>query len=158
MNVQRLMELASGPTNFRILRLLHENPMYSGDLSRRLSIDTRSVRVHLHKLRKHDFLDYDQEGRKHRYYVKTPFESPAHELIVSLVALSEPIRKRGENAQPIPVKDLPNQSRKSYLSYLNELLESYVETFVLHGSMKYGQKIGEDFKELKRRIESTEND
>ena len=158
MDFRKLMDLASGEVNFRILQLLHEKPMYSGSLSEKLSIDIRAIRVHLHHLRQHGFVDFNEVGRRHEYHIKSPFETPAHELIVSLVALAEPTRKRGEDQEPLPVEDLETQSRESYLSYLGELINGYINTFVRHSTVEYGKKLGEDLKEIQRRIEDVKND
>lgn len=158
MGFRKLMDLASGETNYRILQLLHEKPMYSGALGEKLSTDIRAIRVHLHHLRHHGFVDYNVVGRKHEYHIKTPFETPAHELIISLVALAEPARKRGEDDAPLPIGDLQTQSRKSYLSYLNDLINGYIDTFVRHSTVKYGEQLGEDLKAIRRRIEQVGDD
>lgn len=158
MNVRKLMDFVSGEANFKILRLLHEKPMYAGELGQRLSADDRAIRVHLHNLRKRDFVEYEKNGRKHLYSIKAPFASPAHELLISMVAISDPVRKPGENASPIPGSDFETGAKKSHIDYLKELLDSYIENFVMAGSVNEGRKLGESLKKLTNRIEDLDRE
>lgn len=157
MDVRKLMDLASGEVNFKILRLLHEKPMYAGELGERLSSDDRAVRVHLHHLRQNGFIDYEKKGRQHLYAVKTPFESATHEIVMRLVALADPVRKRGENSSPIPPDQFESDSRESHLEYLIQLFDWYVETFVQHSTIQAGKQLGEDLGKLSDRIEDLRN-
>ncbi len=135
MDVQRLMSIASGEMNFRILRVLHEKPMYSDDLAERLSTNARNVRVHLHHLRQAEFVEFRKTGKRHLYSIKTPFQSKNHRIIMSLVARSDSVSSRGETIAA-ELQDLEPQSRESHLTYLQELFESYLETFVHQSPLK----------------------
>lgn len=152
MDIRKLMDLASGEMNFKILRLLHEKPMYAGELGEHLSSSDRNVRVHLHHLRQENLVDYEVNGRRHRYSIKTPFETSAHELVMTLVAVTDPVRKRGEESAPIPPDEFESGSKKSHLEYLKQLLDGYIETFVVHSSKEAGEKLGEDLRALSDRI------
>lgn len=152
MDVRKLINLASGETNFKILRLLHEKPMYAGELGEHLSASDRNVRVHLHHLRQENLVDYETTGRRHRYSIKTPFETSAHELVMTLVALADPVRKRGEGPAPAPPEEFESRTKKSHLKYLTRLLDGYIEKFVVHGTHKAGKKLGDDLQALSDRI------
>lgn len=158
MDIRKLMDLASGEMNFRILRLLHEKPMYAGELGERLSAADRTIRVHLHHLRQAGLIDYDQHGRKHLYSINSPFESTAHELLMTLVALSDPVRKRGEDPSPIPPDRFETGSQTSHLNYLKKLLDGYIETFVSHSTHQAGKQLGEDLKNIAERIDDLSQD
>ncbi|MFB6347166.1 MAG: ArsR/SmtB family transcription factor [bacterium] len=150
MGIRELMELAAGDVNFRILRSLHDKPLYAGDLSERLNVHIRTIRVHLHRLRTNDFLAYDQDGRKHLYHIKTPFESTEHELIITLVSLADPVKKRGENQERLDVADASLVAQKIQKGYWTTLIKGVYRALVHQGS------IGE-LKKLRRELEKISN-
>lgn len=158
MSVRELMQLAAGEKNFKILRCLHDKPMYSGELAERLSIDIRTVRTHLHRLRNNNLVTYEADGRKHIYYIKTPFETAVHEMIVSLVALADPVRKRGEDPEPIPMEGVSPLLEQAQKEYWNTLIKGFFKLLQRQGSISYQNQLQDELDRINRRIEHLKND
>jgi DNA-binding transcriptional ArsR family regulator len=152
--VRKLLELVSGDVNFKILRILHDKPMYSGDLSGRLNVNIKTIRVHLHRLRENNFVDFEKDGRRHIYSILIPFETPVHELIMALVAMADPIKKRGEDDEPIPVETIEsNRLRDAQAEYWTTLLSGIVENFFKHGSFAHQKQLDQQLDKIKDRIQ-----
>jgi DNA-binding transcriptional ArsR family regulator len=158
MSVRELMQLAAGGKNFKILRCLHDKPMYSGELAERLSIDVRTVRSHLHRLRTNDLVTYETDGKKHIYYIKTPFETAVHEMIISLVALADPVRKRGEDPEPIPMEGVSPLLAQAQKEYWSTLIQGFFKLLQRQGSIRYQNQLQDELDRINRRIEDLQDE
>lgn len=153
MTVNDLMRTVAGEKKFKILRCLHDKPMYSGELAERLSMDVRTIRTHLHHLREEKIITYKKKGRKHVYYIQTPFETAVHEMIVSLIAMADPVRKRGEESEPISMEGVNPMLKKAQKEYWNTLLKGFFKLLYRQGSIRYQNQLEEELDQINRRIE-----
>lgn len=158
MVVRKLMDLVSGKVNFKILRSLHDKPLYAGDLAQRLSANVLTIRVHLHRLRNHNFVDYKKTGRKHLYHIKTPFESTEHELLMTLITLAEPIKKRGEDNQPLDVSESDFEGQKTQKNYWTTLIKGVYKVLVHQGSIAEQKKLRAELNEISNRVDNLDID
>jgi len=154
--VNNLMRKAAGEKNFKVLRCLHDKPMYSGELAERLNMNVRTVRTHLHHLREENLITYKKEGRKHVYYIQTPFETAVHEMIVSLVAMGDPVRKRGEESEPISLDGVNPLLQQAQKEYWCTLLKGFFKLLYRQGSIQYQNQLQDELDQINRRIKDLE--
>lgn len=153
MDTRLLMEFASGESNFRILRILHDKPMYSGDIAARIQSDVRTVRTLLHRLRNKNFVEYKTVRQKHVYHIKTPFETAAHEMIMGFVAMAPPVKKPAEpDHAPLDLSEPHPLLKEAQTEYWTTLVKGFFTTMLKQGSKGHIQKVHDKLDQINNRI------
>ena len=146
----RLLKRMSDPNKFRILHLLAEEPRSPKTLAKRTGLSASTIRSELRSLRDCHFVEGRGTHWNRRYRIAEELPSVIHELVLSIVLLSEvPIEARPtEGATGLPRELVESLQDRAFKEITKTLLD---QLFVYQGAGRRLRKT-EELREILRDI------
>lgn len=151
-----LFRRAGEPTKYKILTKLNQRDATPSELSDTLKIRRSNITSQLSDLRELGFVDYQRQGRNHRYSIREPLPTFRHELILEMIDLdpTDPDRKfPGKTEQnPEEIKRKLQKTKRKRLRKKLQLWATYLDHPGLTSPNPTRKKLKEQIKNLTRKI------
>ncbi|MFB6344910.1 MAG: ArsR/SmtB family transcription factor [bacterium] len=126
-----LFRHAGQPTKYKILSALDRRDQTPSELSDSLGITRSNITSQMSDLRDLGFIDYEIEGRNHRYSIRDPLPSVDHKSILERISSdqTDPDRKlkSGAPQEPEKINRKIQETKKQRLKKNLQLWVSYLD-------------------------------
>lgn len=146
----------SNPNKFRLIHGLYQESRTAVELAEETGLSASTVRTNLSTLKSSGFVDYERQGKNHRYFLDFPLPTVVHEALLLIVLVTEPPPRKKAIKQSIK---LDEEDRQLLIQDLKgEILWEHLKAFMKVLIPKHPGGRMKDLKEVEERIDLLRSD